>query len=478
VRIVRPDEADRLREVVTGPYPSLTLITGPDDEGRASIAQHGLRGLDAVRYWAAPLPDGDHRSLLVSRLGPWAEASAAPPSLRKAGSAEPLHPATDWPRIFEHLLARSAERDGPLRLVLEEFPRLVESRPKLVQELERFWAGARARGLPVHLVLAGEPAPIFDRMLASEESWASWVGAVVPARALTYREVGALFPAHPPRERLLLWMVFGGLERHLRHCDPDSSVATNIRQGILAVGSPLLQEGFEQLQRSFQSVGRYASLLRSMAGGRRDWGDILSGTPELDTGAQMAPYLARLQQLGVVAGDASLDARPESRNRRYRIVDPFVWFWHRFVLPHLTDLLDAKATEVWRRRIRPRLDDYAAALLPLACREYLTHYAGERLPATAREVGGLWGPDYEVDPAGTLRTGAAVYGHAYWGRVRTPESADDALLDAMRNTRYGFGREARLRLLFSTEGFSPGLLRRGARTDVLHLIGIESLFAA
>jgi uncharacterized protein len=477
LKILRTAEADHLRQVVTGPFPSLTLLVGPDGEGRASIVQHGLRGLDAVRYWAAPLPDADHRALLVSRLGSWAEAPATPSGGKKSAPPEPLGQATDWPKIFEHLLGRAGEREAPLRLVLEEFPRLVESRPKLLQEVERFWSGVRSRGLPIHLVLAGAPDPVFEGMLSAEESWASWIGVWLAARALTYREVGALFPAHPPRERLLVWAVFGGLERHLRHCDPDLSLTTNIRQGILAPASPLLHEGFEQLQRSFQSVGRYASLLRSMASGRREWGEILAGTPEMDTGAQMAPYLARLQRLGLVIGDASLDARPEARSRRYRIVDPFVWFWHRFVLAHLTDLLDGRTTEVWRRHIRPRLDEHASALLPLACRDYLTHYAHERLPANAREVGGLWGLDYEVELAGTLRTGAAVYGHAFWGRGRTAESADDRLLEAMRNTRYGFGKEARLRVLFSTEGFSPGLLRREARTDVLHLIGSEALFA-
>jgi hypothetical protein len=360
--------------------------------------------------------------------------------------------------------------------VIEETPELLDARPRLLQDLERFWAAVRARSLPVHLVLSGSPSPAFDGMLGEEGTWVSWIGNLLSVNPLTYREVGALVPRYQPRERLLTWMIFGGLDRHLRHCDPDVSLATNVRQAILAIGAPLLTEGIAQLQRSLQSVSRYASLLRSMASGRREWGDILAGTPELDSGGQMAPYLARLQQLGVVAAEASLDARPGSRSRRYRIVDPFLCFWYRFVLPHLTDLFDGRASDVWRQRIRPGLDSYASALFPSVCREYLTHYAGETLLATAREVGGLWGADYEMDPAGTLRTGGALYGHAYWSRGRTPEAAVEALETEMRKTRYGFGREARLRLLFSTEGFTRGMLRRGARSEGLHLIDGQSLF--
>jgi hypothetical protein len=91
-------------------------------------------------------------------------------------------------------------------------------------------------------------------------------------------------------------------------------------------------------------------------------------------------------------------------------------------------------------------------------------------------LGGLWGSGYDIDPAGTLRTGSVVYGKAFWGGGRIPEVADHALQEEMRRTRYGFGRESRLRLLFSTDGFSPGLIRHVARSDAIHLIGVDDLF--
>lgn len=470
--------ASDLREQLLGPPPSLTLVTGPSGSGKSSFVREAVRRMDVVRYWACLLPDTDHRALLIERLGSW-RAAPAPGMQGRAehvrSDGEELSPGAPWGQIFDHLLLRAGERGGTLRLVIEEFPRLVESHARLSREVERFWAEVRARGLPVHLVLVGPDGPVFERLRDEEGPFARWIGRRLAVRPLTFRETGSLFPAYGRGERLLAWSVFGGLRATLRACDPGLTLATNVRQAVLAPDAPLLLEGGWRLQLEAQSPARYASLLRSLAEGRREWGDVLAGVPDLSSGGQMAPYLARLQQMGFAEAEASLDAAPGTRRRRYGIVDPFVAFWYRFVLPHLTDLLDGRAGEVWRRRIRPHLHEHAARLFPRACREYLVHHGSERLPAAAREVGGLWGHGFEMDPAGTLRTGAAFYGHAHWGGGRVAEEADEVLQREVRRTRYGFGKEARLRLLFSTDGFTPGLLRRAARSDDVHLLGPEAL---
>jgi hypothetical protein len=479
LKAIRTREAELLRRELRSAPPSLTVLVGPEGSGKAGAVTLALRGLDAVRYWAAPLAEADQRALFVERLGRWRDAphaGAAAGGGVAPDARQPLPGDADWPRIFDHILARLAERAAPLLLVLEEFPHLVEARTKLLGEIQRFWGSVRSRGYPLHLVLAGPPHPALDRITSVDGGWGGGGVRMISLDPLSYREVGALFPAYTPRLRLTAWTVFGGLPRHVRACDPDVTLATNIRQSFLTPGAPLLREGYELLLRRFQTVARYASLLRSLARGRRDWSSILADAPEFATGGQMAPYLARLQDVGLVHGETSLDARPQSRSRRYRIADPFVWFWYRFVLPNLTDIEDGRGPEVWRRAVRPQLDAHAAAVFPIACREYLSRYAEGRLPATTRELGGLWGVDHDIDPAGTLRTGSAVYGKTFWGRGRIPESADEALQAELRRTRYGFGKEVRLRLLFSTDGFSPGLVRRVARSDAIYLIGPDELF--
>jgi hypothetical protein len=474
VDIAREAEANDLRSELRGPPPNLTLVTGPPGVGKQMVVLAGTRGMDVVRYWATHLPDPDHRALLVGRLGRW---SAPAGDQRGEAGGEPLPASASWRRIFEHLLSRLAERKDELRLVLAGLPNLMAAQPKLLFELERFWAGVRAGGLPAHVVLVGDDDPVFDELRDEEGAFGPWIGRAIEVAPLTYRDVGHLLPSYSPRDRILAWAVFGGLERHLRELDADVTLATNIRQAILARDAPLLLEGWERLQRALQSVGRYASVLRALASGAREWAEILAGTPDLASGGQLAPYLSKLQQLGLVTAEASLDARPGARSKRYRAADPFLAFWHRFVLPRLSDLLDGRGAEVWRHHIRRALDDHAAQIFPLVCRDYLAQHANGRLPGTARTLGGLWGEGYDIEPAGTLRTGAAFYGRTFWEQGRIPESADVELQEEVRRTRYGYGKEARLRLLFSTGGFSPALLRRGARSDVMHLLTLDDLFS-
>jgi hypothetical protein len=94
----------------------------------------------------------------------------------------------------------------------------------------------------------------------------------------------------------------------------------------------------------------------------------------------------------------------------------------------------------------------------MVCRQFMAFDALERLGHNARKCGSLWGGDVEIEVAGILTSGAAFYGHTLWDLDGSASGL--ARLDAqVRTTRYGFGRETRLRLIF-TPGQPPPTLER------------------
>jgi hypothetical protein len=99
----------------------------------------------------------------------------------------------------------------------------------------------------------------------------------------------------------------------------------------------------------------------------------------------------------------------------------------------------------------------------------------EEMGANARECGSLWGPGYDIPVAGVLGTGTPFYGRV----VREGPGGgvpDLAALDAeVRETRYGFGRERRLRVLFLAGRVSSDLVREVARREDAVLVGLDAL---
>jgi hypothetical protein len=199
---------------------------------------------------------------------------------------------------------------------------------------------------------------------------------------------------------------------------------------------------------------------------------------DLTASGQAGPYLKRLEEVGLVQARRSLDAPPRSRRRRYRITDPFVAFWFRFVLTHREALAGGGGEGAFSEAVRAGLDGHLASVLPQVCRSFMVHDAVEVLGANAREVGSLWGAGYELPVAGVLATGSPFYGMILWGGAGEGYATPDPLatLDTqVRETRYGFGRERRLRVLFAAGEVAPALLREVVRRDDAVLVGLEAL---
>ena len=132
------------------------------------------------------------------------------------------------------------------------------------------------------------------------------------------------------------------------------------------------------------------------------------------------------------------------------------------------------ADRLWSAELEPRTAAHIRRRIPVAVRAALAEDRGP-FPVGARRLGALWGENYDLDVAGTLRNGAAVYGLCVLEGVATVADAD-RLTAQMRATRYGFGREGRIRAVFALEGASVALTRRAARDHLLVLDDLASLF--
>ncbi len=82
-------------------------------------------------------------------------------------------------------------------------------------------------------------------------------------------------------------------------------------------------------------------------------------------------------------------------------------------------------------------------------REYVRRYGREILPSAAREVGRLWAPDFDVDVAGLLLDGSAVFGEAKWSVKHVGLNQISELQSRVARLDYGKNAARRYLFLFS-----------------------------
>ncbi|GIW19958.1 MAG: ATPase AAA [Chloroflexota bacterium] len=456
---------DRERELEAleerwGLEPQLILLWGRRRIGKTTLIQRFAVAKPGIVYQAIQGTAAEQLTLLTDRI----LAYRPDPAL----AASPLQ---NWPQALAYLtnLARlAAARREPLLVVIDEFPYLVASTPALPSMLQATLEEVRRDGLPLFLVIAGSQVAMFERHvlhgpLFGRRTW----GEQLPP--LDHRQARGFFPDWTAADALRAWAVLGGVPYYLEQFDPGRSLAWNLENRILRKGEVLYSEAELVVSEELGPDARtYLSILAAVASGASRQNEIATrvGIP----GHAVPPYLATLRRLHLLEHDRPTGGGKGGRAGVWRLGDPYLRFWFRFVRPNLADLEARRHREVFRQRVAPELDRFVSKpAFEEACRSYVRLAMGRDAALPERGVVGAWWgqvPDERRSGGRRTRKGevdVVVYdgerlllaGEAKWS---AGEVDVDALgqLEATARHLPGFGPETRL-LLVGREGFSARL---------------------
>ena len=480
--IPKPDDVfDRDREwatlarAVDEPGPGLVLVVGRRRAGKSYLLTRFARATGGL-YVQATRKTEREQLLDVSRaLGERFDDAA----LRRVS-------LPDWESVLEYVGERSASGAEPFPFVLDEFPYLADAAPALPSVIQAWW-DHQAPETRVTLVLSGSHVSAMNRLVSADQPLYGRRTARVDVRPFDGIDAARFVPGWSARDKVRLYATFGGLPGHLALVDPDRTLGENVARHVLDASGRLHDEAAHAFDSFLSDAAVHYSVVEAIASGERRWSRITSRVGK-QTSALKRP-LDWLLDMGVVARVAPVTEypRPNPKRVQYRLSDPYLSFWHRFVADikgrGLASLVEPQA--LWEQTVAPRLDEaHVAGVFEDVCRQWVARRASSddgslaRLPFAPMQVGSWWTGDSseEVDVVALGGEGSLLVGECKWGQADGRDLDTLVRRGALVAAEAG-GVERVTPVLFTAGGLDERATARIETGEAVH-VPVEALFDA
>jgi len=234
------------------------------------------------------------------------------------------------------------------------------------------------------------------------------------------REVGLFVPGYSPQDRLLTYGTLGGLPGHLALLDPTRDFTSNAAALLLDPSGRLVDEAQHMLDAFLTDAIVHYSIIEAIATGDQTWKGITSRTGR--AGGSLHRAVDWLVSMEVLERVVPITEKVPEKSKRaiYRITDPYVAFWHRFVSPLVgigsVGLVEPR--QLWDTVVAPQLDDYMGGAFEQMCRQAV-RLGQLTLPFVPMRVGEWWDARSreQIDLVALDGDGGLLVAECKWGEV-------------------------------------------------------------
>ncbi|MES2177650.1 MAG: ATP-binding protein [Gemmatimonadota bacterium] len=391
--------------------PELVFVVGRRRVGKSFLLGRFAREARGLYYQATRRTEAEQLAQLSRAVGEHFADSAL-----QQGVAFP-----DWEALFAYIAGRVAGE--PFLLVLDEFPYLADAAPALTSILQAWW-DHRWVGTRMKLVLCGSHITAMRRLEAADQPLYGRRTRRMVLHPFTPRDVGAFVPRYDARDVLTAYGLFGGLPGHLSLLDPARSLAANAATLLLDSSGRLADEAQHMLDAFLGDAAVHYSILEAVATGDQTWKGITNRIGR-SGGAALRPldWLVGMLILERVVPISERDPR-KSKRALYRIADPYVGFWHRFVAPLAASgaIGLVPPERLWSTSVSPQVADYMGPVFEDVCRQAVRS-GRVQMPFELARVGEWWNSSSteQIDVVVLGGTREMFIAECKWGRVTSDD---------------------------------------------------------
>lgn len=346
----RIEETHRLKTVLSRDK-AVVVVYGRRRLGKSELIKRVLTDNDI--YFLADRSEGRHQRELLSKV-----VAQSIPDFEKVE-----YP--DWETLFRAINYRVQQR---LTLCLDEFPYMVELSPELPSVLQKL---IDEKSLRYNLIFCGS-------------SQTMMYGTFLDSNAPLYGRTNAnikLTPIRPPylQEALHIedavqaieeYSVWGGVPRYWELREPEHTLYESLWSNIFSVNGALYEEPAKLLMDDVKDIVKTSTLMSYVGSGANRLSEIASRAGEPAT--NLSRPLKKLVDLGFLEREVPFGTNERSSKKSlYKIADPFMSFYFRFVIPNRS-FIELGRKKPIEQALGSHFGEYVSMQWERLCRDAIT----------------------------------------------------------------------------------------------------------
>ncbi len=278
---------------------------------------------------------------------------------------------------YEELFANAIPEDeyGKHVVMIDEFHHVVKSDANFMAAVIAFLNSRPASG-PVMFVLATSASGwVENSMVKRIGSAALSISGLLKVRELKFAEIRRLFPGYSGEDLINIYAILGGIPGLWNGFSHNYSAKDNIIRNLLAEDSRLYHEMSVIMAEELREPAVYSTILAAMARGLNKLNDIYKHTGF--SRAKISVYLKNLMELELVEKVYSFETDREADTQKgvYRIANPYVRFYFRYLFPNMSLLQRVSAEQFYERKIADSYPAFVEEAYRKICREAVAEHS-------------------------------------------------------------------------------------------------------
>lgn len=400
----RERQIQALQERYDSPDPELITIYGQRHVGKTRLLTELARDKPAVFFTARiQTTFAQIRGFLCAAAEQWRVPALAEDT--------PDH----WDDAFQRVL-QAAPKDRKPLLIIDQLEHLCHSSPEFPSDIQVLWDHEWQHNGNLMLVLCGSGVELMvSKVLGGRAPLYGRSTGILKLEALDFLEAALFHPAWSAEEHARAHFVCGGIPGHLSHFKPHRSVAENLAHEFFGTSGYFYNAPERIVPHELADDPNAMSTLSAVALGNTSEEEIAQATG-LST-EELAPHLVSLVQL-----DHLKRAIPLSPNTKpchplnpvaYRIADPLLHFWLRFVEPKIGSLTGRAPQQAFQQLVGPQWESFCGEGFERLCREALPWIYVREKQHVRFSVGEYWKRGLHINVVG-LQPSRVDLGVCHW----------------------------------------------------------------